>query len=340
MATVVRKTRTVRETFFLKKGHGRSRAAGGARTGSDGPRILDGAGMPLLEAVADRRTLRAAWDKVRANAGGAGGDRIPPWRFAIGLERRLERLRADTLAGRHRPGPPRRRRLRKPLGGGRELVIPCVADRVLQTAVASVLAPRFDRWMSEASFAYRKGRSVQQAVGRVRAARRGGLRWVVDGDVAQCFDSIPHGPLKARLREAVPDARLRRLIHAWLKTLAPEGRGIPQGAPLSPLLANLYLDTLDRRMQAMPGTCWVRYADDFVLLTGSRREARAALRAVEGALAELGLALNRRKTRLRAPGARLVFLGHLFKGDRDRPVRRPLKAVRRWLTGRVAGGPR
>lgn len=197
--------------------------------------------------------------------------------------------------------------------GIRQLRIPTVGDRIIQTAAALALTPHVDPHMSETSFAYRPGRSVAMAVDAVREGLADGQLWVVDGDIARFFDTVPHNQLLATLGQWISDARFIELVTVWLRGFSPDGCGLAQGSPLSPLLSNLYLDTIDRRISANQNVLWVRYADDFVLLCPDRRCAERAQRAVTHALAEHGLRLNQAKTRIASLGSGFSFLGHDFQ---------------------------
>jgi len=256
-------------------------------------------------------SLHAAWEAVRDNAGGPGGDGQTLGQFAVQLPVRLMRLRRDLLAGTYRPGPLRHVDIPKDDGTTRRLSIPCISDRVVQTAVAQTLTPILDAEMDDASFGYRPGRSVARAVRRIDALRREGYGWVVDGDIEAYFDTIPHERLLDRLERSVPDPLLLDLVDRWLDGFAPDGLGVAQGSPLSPLLSNLYLDDIDDRIQGR-GVRLVRFADDFLLLC--RREAAAV--AARARMAELleahGLRLNPEKTRVVPFEKGFRFLGHLF----------------------------
>jgi len=193
----------------------------------------------------------------------------------------------------------------------RLLSIPSIADRVVQTAAAQVLTPLLDAGFSEASFGYRPGRSVQQAVRRGDFLRRDGYRWVVDADIDDYFASVPHERLLERLGRAVKDERVVDLVARWLDAASETDRGLPQGAPISPLLANLYLDEVDDAIEAT-GVRLVRFADDFLILCRDEAAAEDAREHVADLLAAQGLRLDPAKTRIAGFEDSVRFLGHLF----------------------------
>lgn len=265
----------------------------------------------LYDRVAAPATLRAAWAKVHANGGAAGGDGVSVERFALVAESLIERLSRDLRSGTYRPGPARRVLVPKKSGGVRPLDIPCVGDRVVQGAATLVLDPVLDPHMEDASFAYRKGRSVARAVARVAALRRQGFTHVVDGDIRSYFERIPHDRLMEKLERHVDDAALVDLVWLWLETYSLTGRGVPQGAPISPLLANLYLDSVDEAIETR-GVRLVRFADDFILLTKTPTSAEKALAEMRTLLAAESLELHPEKTRLVSFEEGFRFLGHVF----------------------------
>ncbi len=266
---------------------------------------------PLYDRVAALDTLRTAWEKVQSNNGAAGGDGMSVSRFGLVAEALLERLSHELRHGLYRPGPARRVLIPKASGGVRPLDIPCVADRVVQGAACLVLDPILDREMADASFAYRKGRSVARAVARIAALRRDGFTHVVDGDIRAYFEQIPHERLIAKLETHIDDAALVDLVWLWLETYSLTGRGVAQGSPISPLLANLYLDTVDEAIQTR-GVRLVRFADDFLLLAKTPASAERALAEMGRLLAAQGLELHPDKTRLVTFAEGFRFLGHLF----------------------------
>ncbi len=272
------------------------------------PRV---AGSPLFAALSRFDALWAAWERVRANNGAAGGDGVSVARFGAGADGRVAKLAEMLRAGRHRPGPSRRVFVPKASGGLRPLDIPCIADRVVYGATARVLTPLLEAEFEDSSFAYRPGRSVAQAVQRVATLRRAGYTHVVDGDIVRYFERVPHDPLLLRLERLAGEPRLIDLVALMLECHAPEGIGLPQGSPLSPLLANLYLDEVDEAIEGR-GVRLVRFADDFVLLCKSADAAGGALERMRALLAERGLELHGDKTRIVPFDQGFRFLGHVF----------------------------
>ncbi len=285
------------------------------RAGPKRTRIYEGA---RLEEIARVETLAEAWGRVRANKGGPGGDGVTIDDLAADIEVSLEDLSKRLLAESYRPRKLRRAFVKKASGGKRPLSIPAVIDRVAQTAAMLVLEPEMDVRMSETSLAYRVGRGPSVAVAAVEGAFAEGLVWTVDADIKSYFDTIWHRQLMTDLAIWIDDERILRLILRWLRTFGWRGRGIAQGAPISPLLANLYLHPFDRLM-AVNGWHVVRYADDFVVLTASASEAERALKDAVRLLKGRGLALNSEKTGIVAPGETFHFLGRALVagGDAD-----------------------
>jgi len=262
-----------------------------------GPRanLIDDAAV-FADALA-MRNLETAWSRVFCNGGAAGGDGVTLARFLPNAPARLAQLRQALATGEYSPGPLRRVDVPKKAGGTRTLAIPSVIDRVAQTAIALVLTPMIDTEFEEASFAYRVGRSVRNAIERIKSLHAAGHLFLVDADIERFFDSVPHERLMARLAETMTEGPTTRLIGLWLEHASATGRGLAQGSPISPLLANLYLDRLDEEF-AGRGARIVRFADDFVILTEDRAGAEAALGNAERLLAEHGLVLNRDKSRI------------------------------------------
>ena len=260
----------------------------------------------MFETITSRARLHAAWRRVRRNGAATGGDGETAAQFSARLDTRLDQLRAELRDGRYRPGPLRRVTLARPDGRTRTLRIPGLADRVAQTATQAVLAEHLDAWMSPESFGYRPGRSVDQALARLRTRARG-QRYVLDADIHAFFDCVPHDQLLDELGIWIADRRVRALLGRWIARFGGR-RGLAQGAPVSPLLANIFLHPLDAAF-AREGIAHVRYADDFVALARDRRQAQAARRLAAGVLARRGLALHPDKTAIRPLGEGLTFLG-------------------------------
>lgn len=269
--------------------------------------------MTLLNDWSKTDALRLAWRRVRRNKGMAGGDNQTLDHFARDLDARLRGL-SDTLRGRYNPGPVRRLPINKAGGGTRILAIPCVRDRVAQAACTMALNALLDPMMSDASFAYRPGRSVEHAAGLVTAYRLRGYHWAVDGDIETYFDTIPHDGLMVRLGQDVRCRATLAHIERWLKGWSQQGCGVAQGSPLSPLLANLYLNDLDHIIDRKE-TRLVRYADDFLILTRTRAEAEKAHVRMGQELAALSLRLHPEKTAIRNFREGVGFLGLRFRGQ-------------------------
>lgn len=273
----------------------------------------------LFSTLISEEHLINAWQKVSENEGSAGGDGVTLEKYARRLEGNLRQLQASVRDGDYFPGPLRAVDIPKRRGGTRRLNIPCIADRVAQTAVAQLLDPVLDPLFSPDSFAYRSGRSVDMAVRRVDALRRQGYDWVAESDIRQCFDSIPHDPLLERLAIVLRDhpghQDVLDLIALWLEHFGAEfatpGMGLAQGSPLAPLLCNFYLDEFDDDLAEIGIRC-VRFADDFVLLAKSEAQAHNALGHASGILREHGLELHGDKTRVVPFDEGMEFLGHLF----------------------------
>ena len=271
-----------------------------------------------LDAVLTDSNLFDAWAKVRGNKGCAGIDGQTLEDFAEDLMANLDLLRMEVRSGSYRPLPLLRVYIDKKSGGKRPLSIPAVRDRVLQTAVALVLTPLFEAEFEDVSFAYRKGRSVDQAVQRVIRLRDEGYRWVVDADIDDFFDEIDHELLMAEVAALVGDEEILRLIRQWLTARVVDGKrrwrlkkGVPQGSPISPLLSNLYLDHLDEALLG-ENLKLIRFADDFIILCKKRRRAEEALELTEEVLEALKLSINEDKTRLVNFRRGFRFLGVQF----------------------------
>jgi RNA-directed DNA polymerase len=256
----------------------------------------------LIDKVYRPQTLAAAWQQVQANKGAAGIDGQSIERFAAGAERYLSELAEELKEGRYRAAPVRRVEIPKAGGKARPLGIPTVKDRIAQAAVKRVIEPIFEHEFLPMSYGFRPGRGCKDALREVDEWLKKGYTHVVDADFKSYFDSIPHARLKERIEERIRDGRLLELLAGWLRqdiihgleNWTPTG-GTPQGAVISPLLANIYLHPLDDYM-AQHGHAMVRYADDFVILCRTAEEAGKALEAIESWVEANGLTLHPDKT--------------------------------------------
>jgi RNA-directed DNA polymerase len=311
--------------------------------------VKGGRWFSLIDKVYRAETLRAAWQKVKANAGAAGVDGQSVERFAVRAELYLEELSTALKKGSYRPQAVRRMEI--PKGGGkvRPLGIPVVKDRIVQTALKFVLEPIFEREFLKMSYGFRPGLGCKEALREVEGLLKEGYPFVVDADLKSYFDTIVHARLLERVEEKVSDGRVLELIEAFLKQdivkemkrWTPMG-GTPQGAVISPLLANLYLHRLDCHMK-QKGYRMVRYADDFVVLGQSAETAQAALKEVRSWVEQNGLSLNVEKTHVgdcRQPGQGFEFLGYRFEAGRRWVRKKSLTAFRdrlRMRTKRTRG---
>lgn len=301
--------------------------------------VRGGRWYSLMDKVYALPNLRAAFAKVKANGGAAGVDHQTVARFERHLEANLARLSDELRAGSYRPRSVRRHWIPK-LGRGKErrpLGIPTVRDRVVQTALVNVIAPIFERGFAAQSYGFRPGRGCKDALRRVQQLLEAGYQWVVDADLQSYFDTIPQARLLEQVRTPISDGKVLALVEAYLqqgvlesgKHWVPEA-GTPQGAVLSPLLSNLYLDPLDQEMTAA-GYEMVRYADDFVVLCRSETEARRALARVQQWTRMAGLTLHPQKTRIvdvTQPGGGFDFLGYHFERGRRWPRQKSLKKLK------------
>lgn len=244
-----------------------------------------------------------------SRGGGAGDDRQTAASFALGLGTRLESLRKDLLSNDYEPKPATPFEVRKKNGAGvRTLTVPSVRDRVAQTAAYLAMRQRAENEAEDTSHGYREGRSVATAIDAVSRLHRQGYNWIVDADIKAFFDNVPHLNMLAALSDVVPERPFLKLVRKWLEQSRFKGRGLPQGAPISPVLANIYLDAVDETVAAN-GFRIVRYADDFVILCRSEARAEKALALAAETLRSLELEFNPEKTAIRRLEDGYRFLG-------------------------------
>jgi RNA-directed DNA polymerase len=289
----------------------------------------------LIDKVYRPSTLQAAWQQVKANKGAAGIDWQSVQRFAANEQAYLDELAQQLEQGAYQAQAVRRVDIPKAGGKTRPLGIPTVKDRIVQTAVKKVIEPIFENEFVASSYGFRPGKSCKDALRQVDAYLKAGYTHVVDADLKGYFDSIPHDLLKTRIEAHISDGRLLELLSSWLRQdivrdlerWTPTA-GTPQGAVISPLLANLYLHPLDEKMAKL-GYKMVRYADDFVILCRAAPQAQAALEEVKAWVEENGLSLHPDKTHVGnclVAGQGFEFLGYRFE------------AGRRWVRGKSLQG--
>lgn len=272
----------------------------------------------LIAGILTVENLEAAWQRVRDNRGCAGVDGVTIEDFESGVFYEVPRLQRELSDETYRPLPLLRILVDKGNGEARALCIPTVRDRVAQAAALAQIDPILEAQFEDCSFAYRKGRSVRQAVHRIKELYEKGYRWVVDADIDAFFDSIDHELLLAKVDHFIADASLRRLLRLWIHAEVWDGaavtvleRGIPQGSVISPILANLFLDDLDEELLRR-GLKLVRYADDFVILSKDRAQAEAALEVTDRILELLRLDLDEEKTAIVHFDHGFKYLGVIF----------------------------
>jgi len=262
-------------------------------------------GAELLERILDRNNLNSAYKRVRANKGAPGIDGMTVEGAESWLREHREELLESIRSGKYKPQPVRRKEIPKPEGGVRQLGIPTVVDRVIQQAIAQQLTPIFDPLFSENSFGYRPGKSAQMAIQKVKEYAEQGYKQAVLIDLSKYFDTLNHELLMNMIREQVRDKRVTELIKRYLKSgvmaeglLVKTEEGSPQGGPLSPLLANVYLNKFDQEMGSR-GVPVIRYADDIVVLAKSKRAAERLLENSRKYLEEkLKLKMNAEKSKV------------------------------------------
>lgn len=310
--------------------------------------VKGGKWFSLIDKVHPERTLTTAFSQVAANQGAAGVDHVTISRFETHLGEELRRLSEQLRNGTYRPQAIRRHYIPKPgTQEKRPLGIPTVRDRVVQTAVRMVIEPIFEHEFAEHSYGFRPGRGCKDALRRVDELLKAGYTYIVDADLKSYFDTIPHDGLMTLVGQKVSDGRVLTLIEAFLKQGVLDGMrewtpemGSPQGAVISPLLSNIYLNPLDHLM-AKAGIEMVRYADDFVILCRSPEAAIQALTMVQEWTTAVGLTLHPTKTRIvNAKEEAFEFLGYRFVNGKRYPRTKSLKKLKdtiRAKTKRTSG---
>ncbi len=278
----------------------------------------------LIDKAYESANLMSAYKKAARNKGAAGVDHLTVKRFAKNLDESLERIGSQMRKGEYHPNSVRRSYI--PKQGTREkrpLGIPTVRDRIAGTAIRHVIEPIFEKEFAECSYGFRPGLGCKDALREVTRLLKEGYTHVVDADISKCFERIPHEPLMKRVGERIADRKVLELIKRFLKQnimekgedLEPEKAGTPQGATLSPLLCNIYLNPLDHIMEEH-GVKMVRYADDLVMLCQSEADATGVMTLLQEWVAENGLELHPEKTRIVDMGKQeeyFDFLGYRFR---------------------------
>jgi len=316
-----------------------------------GPRHESGdTGSSLLMAALTRENLKQAFKRVRANKGAAGVDGLDIDQTSRHLATAWPAIREQLLKGTYRPSPVRRVTIPKPDGGERELGIPTVTDRLIQQALLQVLQPVLDPTFSEHSYGFRPGRRAHDAVLAAQSYVQSGRRVVVDVDLEKFFDRVNHDILIDRLQKRIGDAGVIRLVRAYLNSgimdggvVQPRDQGTPQGGPLSPLLANVLLDEVDKELERR-GHCFARYADDANVYVRSRRAGERVMALLRRLYGRLRLKVNETKSAVASVFGR-KFLGYSLWVASGGVIRRkvaakPLLAFKhriRELTGRNGG---
>ena len=304
----------------------------------------------LLEAALTRQNLQLAWKRIKANKGAAGVDGLDIEQTAQVIRQRWPDIRQALLQGRYRPSPVRKVMIPKPDGSQRELGIPTVLDRLIQQALLQVLQPLIDPTFSEHSYGFRPGRRAHDAVKAAQTYVQSGRRVVVDVDLVKFFDRVNHDILIDRLKRRIDDAGVIRLVRAYLKAgimddgvVVERHLGTPQGGPLSPLLANVLLDEVDKALEAR-GCSFARYADDCNVYVGSTKAGERVMAYLRKLYGGLKLEVNEAKSAVASAFGR-KFLGYALWVAKGKEVKckvaaKPLqnfKARIRQLTRRSGG---
>lgn len=303
----------------------------------------------LIDKVYRTNVLMNAWNKVRANRGAAGIDKINVLMFEANKGKYLAELEHELKEGTYQPEALRRKYIPKEKGKVRPLSIPTVKDRIAQQAVKAAIEPIFENEFLDTSYGFRPRRGAKEALTEVSRLIKEGYVWVVDADLQSYFDTISHEKLLIKVSNHISDGRILKLIAQWLKQPIMEEcrnwiptEGTPQGGVISPLLANIYLHDLDKTLEDAKYKM-IRYADDFVILTKSKEEAEEALRIIQKWTTENELTLHPDKTKLgncTVKGEGFDFLGYRFEAGtrwiRQKSIQRLRDRIRR-KTSRLCG---
>jgi CRISPR-associated protein Cas1 len=274
-----------------------------------------------LDAFFTPDNFRRAWEKVADNQGCAGVDGETLAQFAARAEENLTKLRKVLLTGKYRPLPLLQFFIPKKSGGWRGLAVPTVRDRIVQQALLNVLHPLLEREFEASSYAYRPNRGHHQAVRQIQTWRDRGYQWVLDGDIVEYFDNVRHQRLLDEVEERLDHPLVLWLVEAWLEAglLTREGlilpeKGLPQGAVISPILANVYLDDFDEMLSAT-NLKLVRYADDFLVMGKTQQQIIEIQEKIAEVFQDMGLQLHAQKTQITNFKRGFRFLGQVFAGE-------------------------
>ena len=330
-----------------RSGEAKGTVQGSERSGLDGRGLT---GQSLMEAIVERGNLRHALKRVQRNKGSPGVDGMTVAELPAYLREHWPAIREQLLTGRYQPSVVERCEIPKPGGGMRQLGIPTVLDRFIQQAVLQVLQPQIDPTFSEHSYGFRPGRSAHGAVCQAQRYVQSGRRWVVDVDLEKFFDRVNHDVLMGKLAVRIGDARvltfIRRSLAAGIMcngVVLERYEGTPQGGPLSPLLANVLLDEVDKELERR-GHAFVRYADDCNVYVQSERAGERVMEGLVALFAKLRLRVNQSKSAV-APAIQRSFLGFSFWVAKGKIVKRRvapkamdrMKARVRQITSRTGG---
>lgn len=313
--------------------------------------VKGGKWFSLIDKIYRKQVLENAWQKVKANKGASGVDKMTIEKFEQNKEQYLEELGNALKDDTYRPQPVRRVYIPKGQGKMRPLGIPTVKDRIVQQAVKMALEPIFEKEFLDMSYGFRPNKSAQTAIKAVEELIKEGYVWYIDADITAYFDSIPHEKLLEKIEQRISDGRILNVIRMWLKqeimeeckTWIPDA-GSPQGAVISPLLSNIYLHELDVLM-TQKGFKMIRYADDFVILAKSQEEAKQGLEIVRQWMKEHGLELHPDKTHVgncMEKGDGFDFLGYRFETGTTWVRKKSSQKFRdriKELTSKVCGKP-